>query len=598
MSLSRFTVPASVRGTLLVVLAVIAYVPALRAGFVWDDVQTYVVENPLIQRADGLARIWTTRQATDFYPLTFTTWWVEWHLWGAHPAGYHLVNILLHAASALLLWRVLGRLRLPGAWVAALVWTLHPVNVESVAWISQRKNTLSGLFYFAALLAWLHFDGAGARDRRRAYLGALALFLLALLAKSSVVVLPLVLLLLCWWARGRITRGDVAHIIPFAGLAVALGLVTVWFQTRLLENATILPREAGLAQRCLDAGWAVWFYLYKALLPLRLAAVYPHAAAPSALAGIASWAALVAVSLLLWWQRDRWGRSFLLAWGYFVATLLPVLGFVNIGFLQYALVADHWQYLSIVAPIALVVGLAARSFAPLRGGAASWGAAALATALVFACAVLTWRQARIYTNEETLWRDTLRKNPRAWVAYSNLGKCYLDRGQFDRAEPFLQQAMRLNRRDYVTPVNLAAARVRQGRVDEATSLLENALLLAPRYAPAHANYGALLLQQGKQAEALQHFEAAVRADPSHALAHLGMGNALVQLGRRDEAAVQFQMFTGLRPGSPNGYFNLGLLRLGQGDGQEAARCFEAAAQRGDAEARRKLNEIHAKSRPH
>jgi protein O-mannosyl-transferase len=593
MSSARFSVPAPVRGTLLVVLTVIAYLPALRAGFVWDDVQTYVVENPLVQRASGLVQIWTTRQPADFYPLTYTLWWIEWHLWGAHPAGYHLVNVLLHAVSALLLWRVLGRLRLPGAWVAALVWALHPVNVESVAWISECKNTLAAVFFFASLLAWLRADERGDRTGRYAQGWALLFFLLALLAKTSVVPLPLVLLLFSWWRRGRVNRRDVQRVLPFAVLAIGLGLVTVWFQGRLLELTPVLPRQVGWLQRCLDASWAVWFYLWKAVVPVRLAAVYPHAAAPSALAGGVSLLAIAAASALLWTQRARWGRPGLLAWGYFIAMLLPVLGFVTIGFMQYALVADRWQYWSIVAPIALVTGMVTHWLGRGRAGSIAWGAPALGAIVVLVCTGLTWQQARIYTNDETLWRDTLHKNPRAWPAFSNLGKYYLERGQFERAEPLLQQAMRVNANDYVSPVNLATARVRQGRFDEAAALLETAFRLVPNYAPAHATYGAMLLQQGKPVEALPHYQAAVRADPSHALAHLGLGNTLVQLGRRDEAAAQFQMFSSLRPASPDGFFNLALVRLAQGNEADAARCFEAAARRGDAEAQRRLVQLRS-----
>ncbi len=387
---------------LIVAAALLAYAPVLRAGFIWDD-DAFLTENPLIRAPDGLYRAWFTTTSPDYFPLTSSMLWLEWRLWGPNAAGYHLVNVLLHAASAVLLWRVLLRLRIPGAWLAGLLFAVHPVAVESVAWITERKNTLAMALYLASILAWLRCDGVGFHHddttsttngsrqtairsdhdettntsnatphstlRTPHYLLSLGLFLLALLAKTSVVMLPAVLLGCAWWRRGRVARRDLVRVLPFAAVAAALGLVTIWYQYHNAIGPHVV-RSEGLASRAVTAGWAAWFYLYKALLPLKLCFVYPRwTAAVSLLAVVPGLLFLAMLFLFARFGPKGWGRPFLFALGYFLVTLLPVLGFVDISFMYYSLVADRWQYTALVGVVALAAGLSAR----LQSGPAERG---------------------------------------------------------------------------------------------------------------------------------------------------------------------------------------------------------------------------------
>jgi protein O-mannosyl-transferase len=496
---------------LIVVVTVAAYIPAIRGGFVFDD-NKLIVENRLVKAPDGLYRFWFTTEAEDYYPLTSTLWWLQWRLWGADPVGYHVVNVLLHAGNAILVWIILRGLKIPGAWLAGLAFAVHPVNVASVAWVSELKNTLSMLLFLITIALYLAFDE---KRRWRFYGFSQVAFLLALFSKTAVVMLPIVLLGCVWWRHGRLRWNDVLRSVPFFVLSLVLGLVTLWYQYNPVRGE-VTVRTEGIISRLAAAGWMPWFYLSKAVLPVDLSMIYPKwdvdgSRVDSWLAGLG----LVTCFVLFWYKRRTWGRPLLFALGCFVVMLFPVLNLLKQGPYRLTSVADrwdHWQYYSIIAPIAMAVAAGERACRRMGRRGRSIGVLASMAVLV-ALGVATWVRAGVFGTAETLWRDTLAKNPHALVAHNNLGNVLVEAGRFEEAIQHFEYALRLKPNHANARNNLGVALARAGKVHEAVAQYELALVIAPDFVAAHNNLGEALFQLGKTQEAIVHWEEALRIDP-------------------------------------------------------------------------------------
>jgi protein O-mannosyl-transferase len=475
--------------SVILIITFLAYQSVWRAGFIWDD-NHHLTENPAMTAPHGLRMIWTSLAISRYYPLTLTSFWLQRRLWGLNPMPYHLVNIALHAVNGVLVYFVLRWLRLPSAWLAAMLWVLHPVNVESVAWITELKNTQSGVFFFLALLCFLWFE-AGAK--RRWYALALLCGLAALLSKPSTVVLPLALLLCVWWERGCWRRVDVLRVIPFFALALGMSVLTVIEQHGQILREGTSEWKLATAERFVVAGKAVWFYAFKVLWPVRLTFVYPRWDIEAG--SFSSWlplAGLVAVGSILWaWRRQSWARAGLFGCGFYVAALLPVLGFFDVFYFLYSFVADHFQYLASVGLIALVTSGAATAGRRVgRSGGHLVAVATLTAPMVLA--ILTWREGRVYRDAKTLWRDTLAKNPRCWMAHTNLGNVLQSSGRIAEAEEHYEQALQI-KPDYAMAHNdLGVALIAAGKPETAVGHLEKALQIKPDLVEAQDNLAWLL----------------------------------------------------------------------------------------------------------
>jgi len=491
------------QGVLIIFLVLLAYLPSLRAGFIWDD-DYYVTQNPTLHDLGGLCRIWFQIGAVpQYYPMVHTSFWLEYHLWNLNPLGYHLVNVLLHATAALLLWQVLRRLQVPGAWLAALLFALHPVMVESVAWVTERKNVLSAVFYFAAALAYLRFLARGNQARRWPwYLLALALFVAALLSKTVTCSWPAALWLVCWWKHGRVQRSDVLPLLPFLALGLGLGLLTAWIEKHYV-GAEGTEWSLTLVDRGLIAGRALWFYAGKLVWPSPLTFIYPRwEINPTVWWQWLYPAGAVGMIAALWLGRNRLGRGPLVAVLFFAGTLGPALGFVNVYPMRYSFVADHFQYLASVG--LLTLGAAGLVRLPRI----------VPAALVVGLGVLTWQQTAIYQNLETLWRDTLLKNPNSAMAHTNLGVWLGSQGRIEEAMAQYREALRIEPDAWDTLSDLGVALAAQGRWDEAVENFLKVNQLNPNSPDVLYNLGFALAAQGRWKEAIERYRQVLQLSPA------------------------------------------------------------------------------------
>lgn len=534
---------------LLAIVTALIYQPAWHGGFIWDD-DAYITHNELLTAPDGLRRIWfSLASPSQYFPLVYTTFRFEHALWGLNPTGYHLVNVALHIVNALLVWRILARLAVPGAMLAAAIFAFHPVHVESVAWITERKNVLMGVFFLGALWSWIRFVEVE-RGHWKWYALALAMYALALFSKTTACTLPAALLLVIWLKRRPIAVARWLQVAPFVALGVAMGAVTIWWE-RFHQGTRGADFALGIVERCLIASRAVWFYLGKLFWPADLTFIYPKwdisVSSPLAYAWLLMLALLVVAVLAL---RQRTGRAPEVALLFFVATLLPMLGFIMLYTFRYTYVADHYQYLASIGPIALCA--AAISWAGEVRSLPRATTAVVSAVTACALAFLAWKQAGMYSNIEALWRTTIARSPRSWMAHNNLG------------------------------IELE----QQGRASEAAAAYRRTLELQPRYPEAHYNLANALLKIGDVAGALEHSANALAIQPGDPDAHITRGNALLAAGRRVEARTEYETACTLRPHDFDAHYNLALLLSQAGDLDGAIREFRTALeQRDDVKAR-------------
>jgi tetratricopeptide (TPR) repeat protein len=677
----------------LVLVTFVAYQPVWHAGFIWDD-DDHLTANPAMSSAHGLRRIWSSLAVSRYYPLTLTTFWVQRRFWGLNPMPYHLVNIALHAINGMLVFLILRRLRIPAAWLAAMLWVLHPVNVESAAWITELKNTQSGLFFYCAVWCFLRSEcpaatgypktavgippyktGEKSAGDSRRYTGLLGILpyktagecgwyalaalcgAAAMLSKPSTVMLPLALLLCVWWEggargdgnsdresrcrnrdrsragspdlgtpirnsdkesragreqvgagarynaadepaarpyqrqyncagdsarytsrkRGGWRRADIGRIAPFFIMALGMSAWTIIEQRGYVVRAGTTEWKQSMGERLVIAGKAVWFYAAKLLWPAQLTFVYPRWAVDAeALTAWMPLAALIGVAIVLWrWRRQAWARAGLFGLGFFVAALLPVLGFFDVYYFRYSFVADHFQYLASVGLIA-VVASGGEMVCDRAGRLGRPMGAVAGPVILLSLAALTWGQARIYHDPETLWRDTLTKNPQCWMAHNNLGATLASLGRVREAMEHYEQSLLINPENAEAQSNLASALMRQGRWQEAIEHYEQALRIQPDDTEAHNNLGSAFLKTGRIEKAVEHYQQALRLKPDYAEAHNNLGSAFLKAGRVEKAIEHYRQAQRLKPDDAEPDFNWGLALQKLGRTPEAIEHYEQA----------------------
>lgn len=557
------------RAVLLAALVVVPFLPSVPGGWLWDD-DLLLVDNPQVTRVEGLVDVWFRNTSLDYFPLTTTSFWLEYRLWGDWPPGYRAVNLGLHAINAVLVWRVLLGLGVPGAWAAALLWGVHPITVSSAAWIAERKNTLSLLFACLSVLAWLRHEREGGR---RAYAAALGWFVASLLAKTSLVSLPLVFPLLVWWREGRIERRDLAKTIPFLAASLVLGLVTLWYQAGHAKGPSpgivaiareMLPRGAVLS------GKAVGFYLWKDVWPTRLAMVHPwwnlDTAAPASYLASLS---LLAVLAGLWCARARrWARACFVALAAFVLLLAPVLGFLPATFMRnLSFVADQWQYVALVVPVALFVS------GVWRLVPSEVGRAVVVAVVGVASAVATARHAAIYADDVKVWRHNVAISD-SWAGHTGLARALM---AADRpAEAIVEARKAVAEHRAADPAWMVIAEVskRLGRTHDAA---EASLVLwnnTQNHAFLH-DAAIVLAKAGELEGARAIFATAVEKQPRDAALRIDHGSCLSRLGRHEEAERSYREAVALEADNPVA-LNALAFHLASRPGSDAAEAVELA----------------------
>jgi tetratricopeptide (TPR) repeat protein len=569
---SGFTPQTLILFAALLAAVLAAYSPAIHGHFLWDD--DFHVPAPNMQDLQGLLRIWIEPGAMQqYYPLVDSTFWVMHALWGDWTTGYHLVTIAMHFTAVVLAFVILQRLKIPGALLAAAIFALHPLHVESVAWITELKNTMSAVFYLAALAVYLRFD----EERRGSlYAWALALFVLALLSKTVTVTLPAALLVIFWWQRGTLSwQKDVVPLLPFFVLAPLSAAMTAWMEWNHVGASGAAFQQTGI-QRLLLAGRIPWFYLWKLFWPAKLIFIYPRWEIDAHqwwqyLFPVAT-AALIALS----WLIRRWSRAPLAAVLFFGGSLFPVLGFVNVYFFKYSYVSDHFPYLASLGIITLV----SAALATLLARHGLWrrpAGHALCVGLLAVLAFLSWREAPVFADNRALYEATINRNPGGWMAHYNLGLLLQERGENTEAAEQFRAVMKI-RPDYADAYNnLGLSLLRQGRAREAIQYFQQTLDLEPDHHLAHTNFGLALEYLGRVREAMDHYAAAVRAKPDFAEAQNQWGLALMSVKDFEAAVGHYQTALQIRPNYLAAHFNLAQALTALGRPGEAVEHYREIA---------------------
>jgi protein O-mannosyl-transferase len=595
-------VRTALKALFLVLAAAWVYAPCLHGTWLWDD-GLEVAQNMALRAPGGWWRPWLQPVGMDYFPLKSSLQWFEWRLWGLNPLGYHLSNLVLHLASSLLVWRLLVRLGVRLAFIGGVLFALHPLAVESVAWISEFKNTVSLPFLLLACLAFVAFDHSG---RRMPWVIAIACFLAALACKTSVVMFPFGILLFCWWRRGAVTGKDLLNAAPFFAASALLGAATVWFQSTRAIGSGGTPDPLGV--RFAQAGWSLVAYVRQSVVPTGLAPIYAPAGAE--LPAWVPWIGIAAVLGVFWWQRAGWGRHALFASGWFLLNLVPVLGLVPMAYMRISPRADHFAYVSLVGCVGLAAAAVGAAIGALGRRFGSGPLPRLAVGLAVGAVVTSFAlearsYAAVFHDEAALWTYAAARSPDAWLARSNLGKVRLDQGRPAEAAAEFARAVKARpdsaetlanwgnalaamgdetgaRHEYEASVatdpgfagghyDLGLALLRLGLLSQAETEFRAAIRIDPAYASAHNNLGLALARSGNVASSIDEYREAIRINPGLAEARLNLGNALFRTGEIDAAISEYRAALRIDPGYSGAHNNLGLAleRLGKQDEADA-----------------------------
>jgi tetratricopeptide (TPR) repeat protein len=562
------------QAAVIIVSTMVIYWPALHGGWLWDD-NVDITENLTTKGARGLWNIWfEPGTQPDYYPIKASVQWAQWHLWGADTFGYHVTNVMLHIASALLVWRLFDKLGLRLAWLGGLIFAVHPVQVESVAWIAELKNALAMPFFLLAAIFYLEYDGSWRRSDLAVSLGW---FVLAMLTKPTMVMFPVAILGYAWWKRGGVGREDFMAGVPFFAVSLVLGAVTLameyWYKHLHHQEMQSIP-VGGFFSRAALMGLTLAFYAWKAVWPAGFSPIYPQwPVNPPSLWQFLPWPVLGGLLFWLWTKRQSWGRGVLFGFGFFLIMLAPFSGLMPASFMTFTWVMDHFLYI----PILGLIGPAIAGLERLEQKApkpARFAGVGLLTVILAAMIATSRNYAKKFESGEALWSYTLTRYPNCWEAHNNLGIAVAQRGEVDEALDQFQKALALNPRYAEARYNLGLAFAQKGRIDDAMAQYQKALDADPNIAQAHNNLGNAFLQKGNLDQAIAQYQSALAIDPNIAQARNNLGDALLRKGEMDEAVAQYQKALAIDSGIVQAHRSLGIILLRKGRWDEAIAQFQ------------------------
>ncbi|MBF0277679.1 MAG: tetratricopeptide repeat protein [SAR324 cluster bacterium] len=548
----------------MVSLTLIAYFPAMDAGIILDD-ELFFLNDPLTSASDGLEKIWLkpleNNKIWSYVPISRSSFWLEKQIWGTDIAVSHLINVLLHLLSAIILWRTLQYCNIRGAWLIGVVFALHPVHVQSVVWIAERRNVLASVFYLTAMWAYLHFDK---KKQGLWYWLALVLFAGALLSKTSTIMMPLVLIFCLLWIHKNLKKIYLFRLLPFFFLSLAAGVIRIWFENTLL-GATRLEESLSFGERLSVAAHVPFFYLKKLFIPYPLVFTYPKwQFDPGEIFNFFPLITLTVSSAILLWKYHSWGKPIFIGLCVFVATLFPVLGFFNIAWTQFSYVSDHWVYLPCLPVLVLAVNALLIGRKMVRGLKQSqnqykfW---ALGSALLIGLGSLTWNQTLIYKNQKTLNLATIRHNPNSWLAHTVLGEESLKEKNYQQAVEYSNKALQLKHNNIFALINRGLAYFHQGRIELAVRDFDEALQIDPDSVEASFNRGMAYAWSQKYEEAINDYNLVLKMDPRHLQALNNRASLYFQLKFYENAIKDYTAVLKLDPSLAEAYYNRGVVNF-------------------------------------
>ena len=548
----------SLKLIVLILLTMAAYYPAIEAEFIIDD-NEFFIEDPLMTASEGLFRIWfhptDNNQVWPYLPITRTTFWIEQQIWGFNPHISHRINIIFHLISVVCLWLALRQWLERGAWWIAMFFAIHPVYVQSVAWIAERKNVVAAVFYILCLWSYLQFEK---KRLKRWYALALMLFMCALLSKTSVIMLPLILIFLRLWLQLSFKKTDYLNLLPFFLLSLGLGVLRIWFENNAF--ALIIDTRSAL-ERILTAGHVPFFYLSKLGIPYPLIFTYPKwTIDPRDIFMYFPIISVIFITTILIWRYHRWGKPLFLGFGAFAVTLFPVLGFFTNAWTQFSFVADHWLHLPSIPVLILSVSGVYRLIEIIDSGQRYslkpvFASVGMAMALIFS--ILTWRQTLIYKNPETLWLATITDNQESWIAHQELGRLYQADKQNQRALRHSNKALEIKNDLFRAYNNRANVHTDLGQYERAIEDYNQALKIYPGFLEAYYNRGNTYYHLKQYAQAFQDYNKALLIDPNYAKAYYNRGHVHFQLKQFQQALQDYSKVLQINPDHLEAYYNRG-----------------------------------------